>query len=208
MSQSSSANQPLKKMANAESIIRALSVALDGLTLQDLEAATNQSKSAIHRVLGVLSINRWVEVRKLNDRSFVWLVSAEFIRMAYLWKQCTSSEQINMGDHRMLTTECPTNNDVVSKSIRIFHLVVNGGIKGLTLDELYMQAGYPRTTTHRILCSWGQLGWLSAIKISGRAEKWCPSSKLIEVAHEYENQCHQQLHNIREAYEEMTGEAL
>lgn len=199
---------PISALEKAEELIRLINHAPQGLTIFDLLAVTNQSKSAIHRTLLALNECGWIESRKLNGRSLIWMLSTDFVRMAFQWKRSILAGNTNIGDFKLFTSKKPNNSDPAAKAVRLFHLVVAGGLQGMTFNELWHAAGYSRSTTYRLLSSWEQLGWLSVLQVDGRSEKWCPSTKLVDIAHQYESQRRQFIFQLNEQYEEATGEAL
>lgn len=197
-------------LAKAEKIISLIASASnpEGITISEIEAKTGQSQTTVHRILNRVLEAGWIETRKLHGRSAYWCLSAAFIGLAFQWKRSVHSGLDNLGDRFMLRNQKPNSTELVNKSVYLFHLVVAGGRQGVSLDEVYRISGYPRTSVYRALCSWEQLGWLVSINIDGRSEKWFPSAKLVEVAHQYENQRRRHLIHLTEQYQQVTGEAL
>lgn len=190
-------------------LLEQIAAANDGLSVPELTAATGQSKSAVHRILAGLEQCCWLVPRPLNDRTSIWLLSTDFIGMAYQWKRCALSGAAMSGECFMSASGGRSlSPDLVMKAVQLFHLVLGGGTRGKTLDELHLEAGCARTTTYRLLCTWEKLGWLSSVDLNGRSEKWFPSTKLIDIAHQYENQQREKIFSLTKEYQAITGEAL
>lgn len=189
-------------------LLEHIAAATDGLIVSELVTKTGQSKSAIHRMLASLVQCGWLVTRPVNGCTLAWFISAEFIGLAYQWKRCALAGAAMSGDCFMSASTVSTSKDVVMKAVQLFHLVLGGGIKGKTLDELHIQAGCPRTTTYRLLCTWEQLGWLKSVDVNGRSERWCASERLVQIAHQFEQQQRNKIFDIKESYQTITGEAL
>jgi DNA-binding IclR family transcriptional regulator len=196
-------------LIKAVSLVKQIATAKDGLTVPELTAVSGQSKSAVHRTLSSLEHCGWLETRPLNASASAWFLSTDFIGMAYLWKRCALSGAAMSGECFMSASAvCTLSPDLVMKAVQLFHLVLGGGTRGKTLDELRVEAGCARTTTYRLLCTWEKLGWLKSMDLDGRSEKWFASTKLIDLAHQYENQQRCKLTELKETYESVTGESL
>lgn len=195
-------------LIKAERILGLIASQLNGISVSELMAVTGQSKNATHRSLQSLSQCGWLVNHQFHTRAVVWNLSNDFISLAYQWKRCALAGAAISGECFMDASKVSGSNDLVLKAVQLFHLVLGGGIKGKTLDELHIQAGCPRTTTYRLLCTWEQLGWLSSVAIDGRSEKWFPSTKLIDIAHQYENQQRERLFSLGKEYQALTGETL
>lgn len=208
-----SANFPKTKGAialiKAVSLLEQIAAAKDGLNVPELTAASGQSKSAVHRTLASLENCGWLATRPLNASASAWFLSTDFIGLAYQWKRCALSGAVMSGECFMSASAvCTLSPDLVMKAVQLFHLVLGGGTRGKTLDELRIEAGCARTTIYRLLCTWEKLGWLRSMNLDGRSEKWFASTKLIDLAHQYENQHRCKLTELKNTYESVTGESL
>ena len=196
-------------LLKAGALLEQIAAANHGLTVQELTVTTSQSSSAIYRSLESLEHCGWLVTRPLDGRTSVWLLSAGFIGLAYQWKRCALSGAAMSGECFMsVSAVCTLSPDLVMKAVQLFHLVLGAGTTGKTLDELRVEAGCARTTTYRLLCTWEKLGWLKSMDLDGRSEKWFASTKLIDLAHQYENQQRQKLTKLRSSYQSITGETL
>lgn len=195
-------------LIKAERILGLIASQLNGISVSELMAVTGQSKNATHRSLQSLSQCGWLVNHQFHTRAVVWNLSNDFISLAYQWKRCALAGAAISGECFMDASKVSGSNDLVLKAVQLFHLVLGGGLDGKTLDELRKQANCPKTTTYRLLCTWEQLGWLRSVALDGRSEKWFPSTKLIDISHQYENQQRERLFSLNTEYQALTGEAL
>lgn len=196
-------------LIKAVALLEQIEAAKDGHTVQELTVITSQSSSAVYRSLESLEQCGWLVSRPLDGRTSVWYISTDFIGLAYQWKRCALSGAAMSGECFMSASAvCTLSPDLVMKAVQVFHLVLGGGIKGKTLDELRVEAGCARTTTYRLLCTWEQLGWLRSVDVNGRSERWCASEKLIQIAHQFEQKQRNFIFDVKENYQNITGESL
>lgn len=195
-------------LIKAERILGLIASQLNCISVSELMAVTGQSKNATHRSLQSLSQCGWLVNHQFHTRAVVWNLSNDFISLAYQWKRCALAGAAISGECFMDASKVSGSNDLVLKAVQLFHLVLGGGIKGKTLDELRKQANCPKTTTYRLLCTWEQLGWLKSVDVNGRSERWCASERLVQIAHQFEQQQRNKIFDIKESYQTITGEAL
>ncbi|WP_133178272.1 helix-turn-helix domain-containing protein [Shewanella decolorationis] len=201
-------------LVKAEAIFQLVAEQGDqGCTLKQLQKQSGQPRTTVHRALASFTTMNWLEQVALDDRSVCWRVSPTLLRLAFNFRRKALGGQQNDlmdvdGAMAMNAIEIKQSKDVTIKAVRVFQLVASASLKGKTLDELQYQSGYARTTTYRLLCTWERLGWLKSVDANGRSERWCMSEKLLALAHQYQNQRLQMIHQIKEKYQSVAGEEL
>mgnify|MGYP003624217679 CR=1 FL=1 len=210
----------LPKVRNTNTLVKAEAIfqlvaeqGEQGNTLKQLQKQSGQPRTTIHRALMSFTTMNWLEQVALDDRSVCWRVSPSLLRLAFNFRHKALGGQQNDpmgidGAMAMNAIEIKQSKDVTIKAVRVFQLVVSASLKGKTLDELQYQSGYARTTTYRLLCTWERLGWLKSVEVNGRSDRWCISEKLLALAHQYQNQRLQMIHQIKEKYQSVAGEDL
>lgn len=198
----------IKTLKVAAVIFQYIAASDNGLSLGQLQELVGCSKSAIHRHLLTFMRSNWIEFVPLSDNGGLWRLTHCYVGMAFEWKRQVLNGQ-GLGRQWMFNDNNKLeDNDTVFKAIKLFHLVSNSGLNGLTLDELLDYSGYRRTTIYRLLRTWESLGWLRAIPVDNRSERWCMSTKLVDIAHQHENQRRRMVAKLHEEYAQVTGEAL
>lgn len=201
-------------LVKAEAIFQLVAEQGDqGNTLKQLQKQSGQPRTTVHRALTSFTTMNWLEQVSLDDRSVCWRVSPTLLRLAFNFRRKALGGQQNDlmgvdGAMAMNAIEIEQSKDVTIKAVRVFQLVASASLTGKTLDELQYQSGYARTTTYRLLCTWERLGWLKSVEVDGRSERWCMSEKLLALAHQYQNQRLQMIHQIKEKYQSVAGEQL
>ncbi|MCG9722679.1 helix-turn-helix domain-containing protein [Shewanella sp. Isolate7] len=202
-------------LVKAEAIFQLVAEQGDlGNTLKQLQKQSGQPRTTVHRALMSFTTMNWLEQVALDDRSVCWRVSPTLLRLAFNFRRralggnTLNDQMVIDGVTAMNAIEIERSKDVTIKALRVFQLVSSGSLTGKTLDELQYQSGYARTTTYRLLCTWERLGWLKSVEVDGRSERWCMSEKLLALAHQYQNQRLQMIHQIKEKYQSVAGEQL
>lgn len=202
-------------LVKAEAIFQLVAERGDqGCTLKQLQKQSGQPRTTVHRALTSFTAMNWLEQVELDDRSVCWQVSPAVLRLAFNFRRKAlggnplNDQMVIDGVTAMDAIEIKQSKNVTIKAVRVFQLVASASLTGKTLDELQHQSGYARTTTYRLLCTWERLGWLKSVDANGRSERWCMSEKLLALAHQYQNQRLQMIHQIKEKYQSVAGEEL
>ncbi|SEO69436.1 helix-turn-helix domain-containing protein [Aquisalimonas asiatica] len=101
-------------------------------------------------------------------------------------------------------------NQSAAKALRVVECLTDGGFQGKTLRELSGELGIPRATVWRLLVTLKSAGWAVAIQCESGAkeERWQVSTKLAQIAYEYEQYTWSRINGIRAEYREVTGKEL
>jgi len=178
-----------------------------GATASDVLDTTSMTKSSAHRTIVKMEAFGWLQ-KDCEGEITRWYLSDYVLQMAFNWKRYALSQNDDEELMSMKLPFKPNSQDALSKSLYLFHLVYESGFKGRTLNELYKAGNCPRSTAQRILRTWELLGWLRPIKVDGKREVWCASSKLIELANAYEHQVRSKVYQLQDRYQQITGEVF
>lgn len=195
-------------LVNAEALFMQVLTSERGMAMAELQARSSLTRSTTHRLLSDFVMAGWVEYHPIDERNSLWCVTKQFVGVAFEWKRQALKGQGLRSEWMLNDNQPPEDRDSVLKAITLFHMVANSDVNGLTLDQLQHRSGYPRTTTYRLLCTWEHLGWLRTVAMDNRSERWRLSTKMVEIAHQYENQRRRLVAKLHEEYEEVTGESL
>jgi DNA-binding IclR family transcriptional regulator len=94
----------------------------------------------------------------------------------------------------------------VQKALRAFQVVAEGSFGGVTLEQVQQEAGLPRSTAFRYLCTWEEMGWLKST--GSNRSLWLVSERLLQLAHRHRRQVISQLREIHDSYASIAGEEL
>lgn len=200
----------VKTLQKVETLLQLIVVAENGLTGAELKALTKLEQTGLSRILYMMQMRGWLIKHDLPARQATWFISSDFIRAAYIWKRPTNPETKILT--RLMTTDLCFERELIGKALRVFNVVLLSGQEGKKLSEFSENPTYQPTTTsykfrtvHLILRSWEKLGWLTKMQVKGQPDRWKLSSKLVDVARTYQNQCDLK---IQQFNVEFAGESL
>ncbi|MDC5755210.1 helix-turn-helix domain-containing protein [Vibrio europaeus] len=101
-----------------------------------------------------------------------------------------------------------TKNQSTLFTLKIFDLLAQEPIKGLSLQDVLLKVDATRSTTHRALKTLQEAGWIEQSKTGAHAVNWRVSPQLLKLAHRYRRCVVAEIDRLGAHYQDITGEEL